>query len=318
MALRIDLSPVERIEITTVMDNYTDILLPGTEVMVRHPLADGRGRPREQPLAGHGFSLLIETYLQRGEEKHSVLLDAGFPVAGVEYNWRLLNVDLAGIEAVLLSHGHADHFAALGSFLEARGFPIPLVVHPEAFQKRALIFPDGTKAEVEQLSAPETLAEMGADLVLTTEPYRLAPGLFSTGEVPRSTPFEKPPAAAHVHLNDEWVPDSFRDDQGIVAHLAGKGLIVITGCAHAGIVNTVRHAQAITGESRVHAVVGGFHLTGAPQEQVQATIRELAAVDPALIVPAHCTGFKAQCELARRFPGQFALNSVGTRIVLTA
>jgi 7,8-dihydropterin-6-yl-methyl-4-(beta-D-ribofuranosyl)aminobenzene 5'-phosphate synthase len=105
MALTLELSPVERIEITTVMDNSSDILLPSTEVMKRHPLADSQGRPREQPLAGHGFSVLIETYSDSDSKKHPVLLDAGFPTAGVEYNWRVLNVELAEIEAVLLSHG---------------------------------------------------------------------------------------------------------------------------------------------------------------------------------------------------------------------
>jgi 7,8-dihydropterin-6-yl-methyl-4-(beta-D-ribofuranosyl)aminobenzene 5'-phosphate synthase len=315
---RIDLSPVARVEITTLMDNYSDILLPSTEVVKRHPLADGQGRPREQPLAGHGFSLLIESYPEGDGEKHTVLLDAGFPVPGIEYNWRTLNVDLAGIEAVLLSHGHVDHFAALGSFLTTRGLPVLLVVHPEAFRKRALIFPDGAKADLERLASPEALAEMGAKVVLTAEPQTLVPGLISTGEVTRSTAFEKQPPITYIERDGEWVPDHFHDDQGIVAHLRGKGLVIISGCAHAGIVNTVRHAQALTGESQVHAIVGGFHLTGAPAAQVEATIDELAAMVPAFIVPAHCTGFKAQCEFAHRFPGRFVLNSVGTRIVLTA
>ncbi len=313
---QVDLPPVDRVEITTLMDNYTDILLPSTEVMQRHPLADKTGRPREQPLAGHGFSLLIDVY--RDGERHTALLDAGFPTPGVEYNWRVLNVDLARIETVLLSHGHADHFAALASFLAARGQRVPLVVHPAAFEKRALIFPDGAKADLERLPPPEALTEMGADIVLSTRPHPLAPGLFSTGEVARTTAFEKPPATAYIDLEDEWAPDDFRDDQAIVVRLRGQGLVIVTGCAHAGIVNTVRHAQAITGEPRVHAIVGGFHLTGAAPAQIDATIHEITALDPAVIVPAHCTGFHAQCEFARRFPGRFALNSVGTCIVLTA
>jgi len=315
---QIDLPPVERVEITTLMDNYTDILLPSTEVMQRHPLADETGRPREQPLAGHGFSLMVEVYPRQGNETHTVLLDAGFPTPGVEYNWRILNIDLARIETVLLSHGHADHFAALGSFLSARGQRVPLVVHPAAFEKRALIFPDGAKADLERLPPPEALSEMGADIVLSTQPYPLAPGMFSTGEVARTTSFEKPPATAYIDLDNGWTPDDFHDDQAIVVHLRGQGLVIVTGCAHAGIVNTVRHAQAITGEPRVHAIVGGFHLTGAAPAQIDATIHEITALAPALIVPAHCTGFHAQCEFARRFPGRFALNSVGTRIALTA
>lgn len=314
----IELSPVDRLDITTLMDNYSDILLPSTEVMERHPLADNQGRPREQPLAGHGFSLLVESYAGRDGEKRAVLLDAGFPVPGVEYNWRVLEIDLARIEAVVLSHGHADHFAALGAFLSARGLPVPLVVHPEAFQRRALVFPDGTRADLERLASPEALEEMGAELVLTAEPRTLVPGVISTGEVARSTPFEKPPPTTYIEQDGAWVPDHFHDDQGLVVHLRGKGLVVIAGCAHAGIVNTVCQAQTLTGESRVHAIVGGTHLTGAPAAQVEATMDALAAIAPALIVPTHCTGFEAQCAFARRFPGRFALNSVGTRIVLTA
>lgn len=317
-ASRTDLPSVDRVEITTLMDNYSDILLPSTDVVKRHPLADSQGHPREQPLAGHGFSLLIESYLHQDGEKHTVLLDAGFPVPGVEYNWRILDVDLARIEAVVLSHGHADHFAALGSFLATRSLPVPLIVHPEAFRKRALIFPDGTKSDLERLASSQALTEMGAQVILTDEPHTLAPGILSTGEVTRSTLFEKPPPMARIEQDGEWVPDHFADDQGIVAHLRGRGLVVIAGCAHAGIVNTVRHAQAITGETQVHAIVGGFHLTGAPAAQVEATIEALVSIAPAWIVPAHCTGFKAQCEFARRFAGRFVLNSVGTRIVLKA
>lgn len=309
--------PLDRVEITILMDNYSDILLPGTPVMKRHPLADEHGQALEQPLAGHGFSLLIETY--QDDEKHVTLLDFGFPVPGVEHNWRVLGSERGSVETAFLSHGHADHFAALGAFLEARGEALPLVAHPDVFRKRALIFPDGRRVDIEQLSPPERLETLGAELTLTAEPRQLAPGLFSSGEIARVTPFEEGRfPTAHIEEDGEWQPDRFRDDQGLVARLGGKGLVVITGCAHAGIINTTKHAQAITGEDRVHAIIGGFHLTGAPRAVIESTIQEMGKLSPSLIVPMHCTGFEAKCAFAREMPECFALSSVGTRIVLSA
>ena len=312
-----DQTPLDRVEITILMDNYSDILLPSTPVMKRHPLAEEHGQALEQPLAGHGFSLLIETY--QDDEKHVTLLDFGFPIPGVEHNWHILGVDLGSVETVFLSHGHADHFAALGAFLEGREDPLPFVAHPDVFRKRALIFPDGRRVAIEQLSPPERLEAMGAELALTAEPRQLAPGLFSSGEIARVTPFEEGRfPTAHIEEEGEWQPDQFWDDQGLLARLGDRGLIVITGCAHAGIINTIRHAQAITGEERIHAIIGGFHLTGAPRAVIESTIHEMEKLSPSLIVPMHCTGFEAKCAFARAMPDCFALSSVGTRIVLSA
>ena len=315
MTKSMDPMPVDRIEITTLMDNYSDLLLPSTETMKRFPLVDREGKTTEPPLAGHGLSLLIETY-QDGE-KHTTLMDAGFPTAGIQHNWRVLGFEPAIVDGAFLSHGHPDHFAALGAFLEARGERIPLVLHPDAFLKRALIFPNGLKIELDLLPPREVLEGLGADVIVTREPHLLAPGLTSTGQVERVTPFEGRFPLAYAEVDGEWQPDDFWDDQGLVAHLKGKGLVIISGCAHAGIVNTVKQAQAITGEERVHAVIGGFHLTGMPKEQIDATVSALKALSPALMVPTHCTGFEAQSEFARQMPDSFALNSVGTRIVLS-
>ena len=315
MTKSMDLMPVDRIEITTLMDNYSDLLLPSTETMKRFPLVDREGKAAEPPLAGHGLSLLIET--RQNGETHVILMDAGFPMAGIQHNWRVLGFDPAIVDGAFLSHGHPDHFAALGAFLEARGERIPLVLHPDAFLKRALIFPNGLKIELDMLLPRQVLEGLGADVIVTDEPYLLAPGLTSTGQVERVTPFEGRFPLAYAEVDGEWRPDDFWDDQGLVAHLKNKGLVVISGCAHAGIVNTVKQAQAITGEERVHAVIGGFHLTGMPKEQIGATVSALKALSPALVVPTHCTGFEAQSEFAHQMPDSFALNSVGTRIVLS-
>lgn len=315
MTENVDLTPVDRIEITTLMDNYSDLLLPSTPTMKRFPLVDSEGQIAEPPLAGHGLSLLIETY--HNGEKHAVLMDAGFPTAGIQHNWRVMGFDPAVVEGAFLSHGHVDHFAALGEFLEAAGKRLPLVLHPDAFLKRALIFPNGHRVELGALPPRQALEDLGADVIVTDAPYLLAPGLSSTGQVERVTPFEGRFPLAYAEVDGEWQPDDFWDDQGLVAHLKGKGLVVISGCAHAGIVNMVKQAQAISGQERMHAVVGGFHLTGMPKEKIDATVGALKALAPALVVATHCTGFVAQSEFARQMPDSFALNAVGTRIVLT-
>jgi len=311
----IDLMPVDRIEITTLMDNYSDLLLPSTETMKHFPLVGSEGKTTEPPLAGHGLSLLIETY--RDGAKHSVLMDAGFPTVGIRHNWRVIGFDPAAVDSAFLSHGHIDHFAALDAFLEAREERIPLVLHPHAFLKRALIFPNGHKVELGALPPRQALEILGADVIVTDAPYLLAPGLVSTGQVERVTPFEGRFPLAYAEVDGEWQPDDFWDDQGMAANLKGKGLVVVSGCAHAGIVNTIKQAQAIAGEERVHAVIGGFHLTGMPTAKIKATVGALKAMSPALMVATHCTGFTAQCEFARQMPDSFALNSIGTRIVLS-
>lgn len=316
MTENVDLTPVDRIEITTLMDNYSDLLLPSTPTMKRFPLMGSEGQVAEPPLAGHGLSLLVETY-QNGE-KHAILMDAGFPTAGIQHNWRVMSFDPAAVDGAFLSHGHVDHFAALGEFLKARDQKIPLVLHPDAFLKRALIFPNGLKIELGMLPPRQALEGLGADVIVTKEPHLLAPGLTSTGQVERVTSFEGRFPLAYVEVDGEWQPDDFWDDQGLVAHLKDKGLVVISGCAHAGIVNTVKQVQAITGEDHVHAIVGGFHLTGMPQEKIDATVGALKALSPELVVATHCTGFVAQSEFAHQMPDSFALNAVGTRIVLSS
>jgi len=314
MTMRIDLPPVECLEITVLMDNYSDILLSGTPMMERYPLADDQGQALEQPLAGHGLSLLISTVFD--DERHVTLLDAGFPIPGVVHNWRVLGVDLEGVETVFLSHGHADHFAALGTFLQRREHPVSLVAHPDVFRKRALLFPDGHRVDVEQLAPPQTLEAEGAQLTLTREPHRLAPGLLSTGEIPRVTSFEHGLPIARIEKDGEWQRDHFRDDQAIVASLKDKGLIIITGCAHAGVVNTANHARVVTGEERIYAIIGGFHLTGASPEVIESTIQGMQTMSPTLVVPMHCTGFEGKCAFAQQMPDCFALSSVGTHISL--
>ena len=139
-----------------------------------------------------------------------------------------------------------------------------------------------------------------------------------TGQVDRVTDFEKGFPLQQARTNGGWEPDTWIwDDQAVVCHVKGKGLVVLSSCSHAGVINVLRHAQQLTGVEKVHAFVGGLHLTGGLFEPIiPRTIEELAKIDPQVVVPGHCTGWKATHELARRLPGAYLQTSVGTRLRL--
>jgi len=307
------LQSLDRIEIAILMDAYANLLLPASSNIQRVSSHDLRIEP---PVAGHGFSALVETWL--GDTHRTVLIDAGYPKAGVLHNWRSLAFDPNRVDAVFITHGHFDHFAALEEFLQARRARVPLVMHPDVFLKRVVREQDGRQREMPPMYSRAMLERWGADVVLSDQPYELVPGVMSTGQIPRVTSFEQHTAPTFAERAGNWEPDNLPDDQAIIAKVHGKGLVVLTGCGHAGIVNTLKHAQTVTGETRVHTIVGGFHLTNASPEKIGATAQEIESLQPALLVPMHCTGFVAQTEFARRMPEAFVVSAVGTRVIVSA
>lgn len=312
-ATALNLESLDRVEITILMDAYANLLLPASANVQR---VNAKDLSVEPPVAGHGFSALVETFA--GETKRTVLVDAGYPKAGVLHNWRSLKFDPNRVDAVFLTHGHFDHFAALEEFLQARRTRLPLVMHPDVFLKRLVREKDGSQREMPSLYTREALEKRGAKVMLTDRPYPLAPGLMSTGQIPRVTEFERYTAPTFAERAGNWEPDDLPDDQAVIANVRGKGLVVLTGCGHAGIINTLKHAQTITGETRVHAIVGGFHLTNASSEKISATVQAIESLAPALLMPMHCTGFAAQTECARRMPNAFVVSAVGTRVIVSA
>jgi len=227
---------------------------------------------------------------------------------------RMLGIDTAQIEAVVISHGHMDHFGALSDVLEAmKSQGASVIIHPDAFLPRALGLPTGAKIEMPLLEE-STIHKPGVKVVKTEVPYSLASGLvFSLGEVERITDFEKGMPGAVIERDGKFESDSIMDDHGLVINLKEKGLVVITGCAHSGVINTVEYARKITGIDTVYAILGGFHLTG-PQFRplTDRTIEELKKIKPSVIIPMHCNCWVATNQIARELPEQFRLNSVGT------
>jgi len=312
----VELKPVDAVEILILMDNFSDVLLPSTDRAVRPPLAPGGQIPSTTLLAEHGLSLLITARGKAGTSR--LLLDAGYTDVGVPHNLDFLGVDLADLEALVLSHGHMDHFGALGAVLQRVPPDVPVVTHPAAVEgSRYLDRPGAGRARFADI--PATVVDfLGDRLVLTPGPYVSGKGLWATtGEVARETPFEKGMPGALRERGGRMVADTLEDDLAVVLHVAGKGLVVISGCAHAGIVNTVQRAQRITGVEKLYALVGGFHLGGpAFAAAVSPTVDALRAFDPEVLVPMHCTGRAATHRLEEALGDAFVLSSVGTTIRL--
>ena len=314
----VPLKTLDRVEITTLIDNYVDLLLPSTDV-IKRPLLSREGKvAADTLLAEHGLALLITAY--QGEKKHTILLDTGYTKVGVLHNMEKLGINLEDIEMVVISHGHMDHTSGLGSILEKIPHPIPLVLHPEVFQyPRYTRQPDGAKNLWPRTMVKDELEEKNIDIVESESPTLIVDDMVMvTGTVERTTAFEKGMPNALVEIDGEIVQDPIMDDQAVVLKLNNKGLVVISGCAHAGIVNTVLFSQKATGENNIHAILGGFHLSGPFFEKIHDnTIEELKTFEPDVIMPMHCTGWKATQRFQKEFPESFVLSSVGSKMILS-
>jgi len=309
----LNLREADKVEVTILVDNYTDAFLQSTEVVKRPAL---QLNPPKTLLAEHGFSCLLK--VSSGPEEHVVLIDTGITATCFFNNVDVLGVDLRKVESAVLSHGHLDHFGALVEFLKVAKKGIPLVLHPDAFLERALNTPDSGRLTDFPVLDKAALKETGTVLREAREASMLASDLvLVSGEVERVTDFEKGFPWSEAKIDGQWVVDPFRDDQGVAVKLKGKGLVVIGGCSHAGIINTVKHAQKVTRTDQVHAVLGGFHLTGPIFEPIiEPTIAEMKKIGPDFVIPMHCTGWKAINQFAHEMPEQFILNGVGATYVL--
>ncbi len=301
----------DKLEVTVLVDNYSDLLLtPSTEVVKRLMLP-----PPRAPLAEHGFSCLLKVYAC--EEMHTVLLDSGLSETCFFYNADLMKVDLDGIEGIILSHGHFDHFGSLNKLLSRMVVKPGLFLHPQAFLERRINIPQVGRPSAMPVLDQAAFSATGAHIHKNRSASMIASDLvLITGEVKRATVFEKGFPWAEAKINGQWVSDPFNDDQAVAVNVKGKGLVVIGGCSHAGIINSVNYAQEISGTKAVYAVLGGFHLTGQIFDPIiNPTIEEMKKLNPQFVVPMHCTGWKAINRFADEMPGQFVLNSVGTTYV---
>lgn len=314
---RIKIPEAEKIVITVITDNYTDALRPHYKI-ARRPV--GTTSPLDIILhAEHGLAYHVETIVNT--QSHSFLFDFGTDFQGIKKNLQLLNIDLKKIEALALSHDHFDHQAALAELLEANRTDIqqgiPFYVGEQFFVGTYFRFPGGDVASLLALKR-EDIEKLGLlEIVEVQSPTPIVPGAYLAGRIERVTEYEQIPPVFVSKRGEQFVQEDFIGEQAIILNAKGKGLVVLSACAHRGIVNTVKHAQKITGIDKIHAVIGGFHLTGAKPEVIQKTISDIKAICPDYIVPTHCTGFEAISAFAWEMPDQFILNTAGTRYIIT-
>lgn len=320
---REDFKPVEELRILALIDNYFDGLLPSDgRVFRRRGLTGPAGPVKPLPpalTAEHGLSLYIEVKVSGAG--HSLLLDFGGSPDGVARNIPPLQVDLSKVEAMVLSHGHFDHFGGMENlvrgFIPVEKLPLPLYVGKEAFAGRYLANPNGMTVDLGSLSK-EKVSGLGLEVKEVHAPTAILPGVLLTGEVPRVIPFEQGSPLMEIERSGHREKDHFPGELSLVFNLAGRGLVVVSACAHAGIVNTLRWARQATGVEKVHAVLGGFHLSGAPDEKINKTVEALQEFNPDFIVPMHCTGFAATKRISEKMAPSFALYSVGTEYRLSS
>lgn len=310
------LPTVDGVEITTIMDNSFDLLMASTAVAHRFPTQkDTFTRP--QLRAEHGVSTLI-TVINQGR-RETILFDTGVSPDGALHNIDVLGVKLSEVQAIVISHGHTDHTHGLDGFLDRlHKRRMPILLHPDAFLKRRLIYNDDKVLDLPPPSLHDLQRE-GIELLVERGPSFLVNGtVLVTGQVERTTDFETGIKNQQAEIDGQWQPDPWvYDDQAMIINVRDKGLVVITGCGHAGVVNILRHARAQTGIEQIYAVIGGFHLSGPAFEPIiPQTIAALQQFNPAVVVPAHCTGWRATHSIARAMPEAFIPNSVGTTYVL--
>ena len=332
------LQEVNNINITILVDNITDRLLPSLSLVKRPPLISN-DRFNKPPIAEHGFSTLVEISYKYKDKKilKKFLFDTGVSKNGIIYNSNIFGINFEDIETIILSHGHFDHFSGLISVLKEINRPIEIITHPDAFLRRWIVFPDGRKARMDILDEEE-IKEFGGIIIKNnsinylprpkitkinnnndSDNNRLNKNnsrILITGEIPRITKFEKGFPLQYKEGKDEndLIADPFvKDDQALVMLLKNKGLVILTGCGHAGIINTINYATKVTGIKKVYALIGGFHLTGEGyEESIPLTINELLKINPEYIIPCHCTGWKACNEIIKSMPQKYIQTSVGS------
>jgi len=313
------LQQVDKLEVVVLVDNYSDELIEDTPVAKRL-----RAPSPHAVMAEPGLSFLIKVC--NGGRSQTILMDGGISGICLAHNISLLlkssavkekmvTADIREVSAVVLSHGHSDHFNGLKTFYQMSQKKILLIVHPLASVKRRLKVLSGSnetmvpfdEAEFENLGA---IIEKRAQASLTA-----SDSILVSGSIERTNNFEKGSDSLQAKINGKWIVDPFEDDQSIAVHVRNKGLVILSGCSHAGILNSVAHLKKISGIDKVHAILGGFHLPDSASWITQQTLRGIKEIAPEYIVPMHCTGWETIQLFSSQMPGQFILNSVGTTYI---
>lgn len=318
----------DTVEIVVLVENWIDMLLPPLkdpqsdhECVSRTGLIHHFDPKRIPPQAENGISFFVRA--TRGRSIYTVLFDVGLTGSVLVHNFRALDLDPLSVDYVLISHGHPDHYGGIFRFLEEVPRPIPVATHGDAFLPRYAIMGDGqTSTFYNAAFRAEDVEGAGGRLVLTREPVELGHGMLTTGEIPRTIAFEGPqsppvrgaPGLYQVSRSGEFGLDEVLDEQALIIDVRDEGLVVMTGCAHAGVINTILRARAVVGDRPVSAVMGGFHLgfPTTPPENVEKTIDALREMDVRKIMPMHCSGLKCHIGCSTQLADRYIQPAVGT------
>ena len=259
-------------------------------------------------LAEWGLSILVEA------DGMKILMDTGLSFSAV-HNAQLLGIDLTKVDRIVLSHGHADHTGGLCEVLRRRG-EVEVIAHPDIWAPRYVRRDGETEEQYNGIPfSREALESRGARFNLAREPVHISDNVMTTGEIPMFSEYEEIENNLFVKEGDLLHLDPLADDLALVID-ADFGLVVILGCAHRGIVNTLRHAQNITGKGLVYAAIGGTHLFRASDERIEHSIADLREMGIQRLGVSHCTGFRASARLAQEFEDAFFLNNAGAWLTL--
>lgn len=273
-------------------------------VVVDNSVPPGSGKPFR---AEHGLALLVEDGGSR------LLFDTGQSDL-VLHNLSLIGVHPSQIDAVILSHGHYDHTGGLAPFLTAAGKVMPVYCHEGVFAKRFALAA-GVKRSIGLPYSPEQLAALGAEFRFVRSPQRLTDNLLLSGSVPRVTEYEVGDQHHYCGSVDceACDKDPVVDDMALY-YKGGKGLTVISGCAHSGIVNIIDYGLTLTGSHNLFGIIGGTHLGPVVDTQKDETLNALERYSPELVAANHCTGFSIMARLNAIFGKRLMPAFVGTVI----
>ena len=252
-----------------------------------------------------GLSLWIEVRTQGVEKK--ILFDVGPLAEPLLYNAEALDIDISDVDLIVLSHCHFDHTAALADLMGHIDGEVPVLAHPEIFRQVFKLDPGFMDYGMSGRNSRANLEGLGARFILSKSPLEVFPGVMYSGEIPRKEAFEERGGVSSFTIDDggETVADAIRDDVSLAVNLGDRGLVILTGCAHAGPINSIRHLGTVTGVERIEGIMGGFHLLEADSTRVDETVKRLGEFAPTWIAPMHCTGLIPSARIADAFPEAF-------------
>ncbi len=310
------LPEVDRLSVTTVVDNFIDNLRADDRIAKRFTHVQARRMPTLR--AEHGLGHWVE--VERGGETRRIAFDFGLTGESYTHNFLELGLEAGKVDAVALSHGHMDHYGGLGGFLKTyrRRMKNDVVFYggrdhflPRYHER------NNQRVYIGRLDRDE-LERYDLEVRVVEKPTVLPEGVLLSGEMHETVPFEVIPPSLKVERDGQVVPDTFIGEQALIANVRNRGLVVVTSCSHRGIVGICRHAVKVSGVPKVHAVIGGFHLSGLTGERITQVVDAFRDLGMDYLIPQHCTGLEAVIQMAVHLPKELVVSSVGSTFTFGA